>query len=229
MTDALKFPTNYQGARLPINYKAAKQALMECDRVDECKVWADKAEALATYARVSNDMEMEVIAKRVRLRAIAKAGELLLRIPNTHRGLHTAGAQLKGGSLPNPESRRGVGVAAGMRPQDVTQALAIARVPIEVREILIESPTPPAPSVLQGHPSRIRPRPVRLNRFTPGPEYREVFIHGGGITSFASFLKRHAPDKYFPFLSPDETERASRYLSSIHAWITEAQRLLRET
>lgn len=219
-------PTNFHAARLPVNYKAAKQALMECERVDECKNWADQAEAIATYARLSNDRELEVISKRIRLRAIAKAGELLLRIPNTNRGIHLAANQ---GSQPNPNSRAGVGRAAGMRPQDVTQALAIARVPIDVRELLIESDAPPAPSQLQTHPARIRPRPVRLNRFTPGPEYRAVFIQGGGLTAFKSFLKRHAPAEYFPRLAPEELKRAIAVLAFIRNWVAEAEAIISTT
>jgi hypothetical protein len=220
----VKVPVNFQGARLPINYKAAKQALAECDRVDECKTWADKAEAVATYARISSDREMELTARRIRLRAIARIGELLLQIPNTSRGLHTAGAQLKGGSLPNPASRLGIGRAAGLRPQDVNQALSIARIPPEIREVAIESADPPKPSVLEKHPARIRPRPVRFDRFTPGPEYRAVFLHAGGLTMFTSFLKKHPPEKYFPLLSPAECLRARRYLQVMHGWLAEAER-----
>lgn len=223
---AMTMPTAFQGARLPIRYAAAKRALRECEDLDECKHWGDQAEALATYARLAHDPEMEIIAKRVRLRAMARVGELLLRVPGDQRGLHTAGAQLKGGSLPNPQSRAGRGRAAGMRPQDVTQALSIARVPIEIRERLIERTPPPTPTQLQNHPQRIRPRPVRLNRFTPGPEYRQIFTHAGGMTSFASFLKRHEPAKYFPFMAPDEVTRAQRYLNFIGAWVAEANRAL---
>jgi len=37
-------------AQLPRTYEAAKRALSECSEVDECKDWADKAAALASYA-----------------------------------------------------------------------------------------------------------------------------------------------------------------------------------
>lgn len=206
--------------RLPINYQAAKRALIECEHVDECRDWANRAEAMATYAHLARDEQMELIARRVRLRAIARAGELLLSIPNNYRGLHLTSNQ---GSKPNPQSRAGVGRAAGMRPQDVTQALAIARVPLDVRELLIESTDPPPPSRLATHPGRIRPRPVRLDRFTPGPAYREMFIHAGGLCAFVSFLKRHPPADYLRELAPDETERARRYLDRIETWLAAAR------
>ena len=208
--------------RLPMSYKAAKRALIECEHVDECRDWANRAEALATYAHLARDEALELIARRVRLRAVARAGELLLMIPNNNRGLHLRGGG--GGSLPNPQSRLGVGRAAGMRVQDVTQALSIARVPVDIRELLIESPDPPPPSRLAVHPMRIRPRPVRLNRFTPGPQYRELF--GGGLIAFVSFLRRHPAPEYLPKFAPDEKLRASRYLSELESWIRIARKSL---
>ena len=39
------------GARLPRTYEAARAALAECQQLDECKDWADKAAALASYAK----------------------------------------------------------------------------------------------------------------------------------------------------------------------------------
>lgn len=42
-------------ARLPQSYEAAKNALANCMSIDECQTWANKAEALASYAKQSND------------------------------------------------------------------------------------------------------------------------------------------------------------------------------
>ena len=36
---------------LPVNYTAAKAALAECERIDECKSWSDKALALRSALR----------------------------------------------------------------------------------------------------------------------------------------------------------------------------------
>ncbi len=67
-------------ATLPAKYKAAKTALAECKRIDECKDWVDKSAALASYARQSNDPELEKMALRIRARASRRAGELLKEI-----------------------------------------------------------------------------------------------------------------------------------------------------
>ena len=42
-------------AQLPEKYEAAKTALAECARIDECKDWADKAHAMASYAKQADD------------------------------------------------------------------------------------------------------------------------------------------------------------------------------
>jgi hypothetical protein len=46
-------PTNIDisSARLPATYEQAKLALASCERIDECWEWANKAEALASYAK----------------------------------------------------------------------------------------------------------------------------------------------------------------------------------
>jgi hypothetical protein len=68
-------------ARLPETYKAAKAALAVCARIDECKDWADKAEAMASYARQSGDIELRKMADRIQRRAIDRVGELIRQIP----------------------------------------------------------------------------------------------------------------------------------------------------
>ncbi len=42
-------------ARLPRSYEEAKKAIAECARLDECAEWADKAAAIASYARQADD------------------------------------------------------------------------------------------------------------------------------------------------------------------------------
>jgi hypothetical protein len=42
----------------------AKAALAVCARIDECKDWADKAEAMASYARQSGDIELRKMTDR---------------------------------------------------------------------------------------------------------------------------------------------------------------------
>src|SRR5690554_3481448 len=89
-------------ARLPQTYEAAKSALAQCSAVDECKDWADKAAALASYAKQSNDDQLEKLALRIRARAIRRAGELLKQIEPGYG----ANQNIKDGSDPNVLTRK---------------------------------------------------------------------------------------------------------------------------
>jgi len=48
--------------------------------MDECKSWADKAEALSSYAKQANDNTLHRLADRIQARAIRREGELLEEI-----------------------------------------------------------------------------------------------------------------------------------------------------
>jgi hypothetical protein len=60
-----KLPAVRSEAPLPITYTEARAALERCERVDECAEWADRAGALASYARQARDRELEAMAKRI--------------------------------------------------------------------------------------------------------------------------------------------------------------------
>ena len=77
---------NIADARLPATYESAKQALAECSRIDECQNWADKAAALASYARQARDDTLFCFATRIKARALNRCGELLRQIPRAQAG-----------------------------------------------------------------------------------------------------------------------------------------------
>jgi|GEM_PF-2564550 len=74
------------GARYPRLYEKAKVAILECERLDECKTWADQSVALASYARQSEDKEMERSAMEIRFRALRRCGELIKKIEKSVGG-----------------------------------------------------------------------------------------------------------------------------------------------
>ncbi len=93
MTDELATLPDINDARLPTTYVRAVDALEKCQRADECKTWADKAAALASYARQSHDETLEKMAKRIRVRAIRRCGELLKQVEAGQTGPRVEGRQ----------------------------------------------------------------------------------------------------------------------------------------
>ena len=83
-------------ARLPAAYQYAQKAMAKCAQIDECKSWADKAAALASYARQAKDNTLRVLAERIQARAVRRCGELLEAVPsgqgskNQHRELRVS-------------------------------------------------------------------------------------------------------------------------------------------
>lgn len=99
----LKMPANLPSianATLPVVYQKAKEALATCDRIDECKDWADKTAALASYAKQSEDEALFKMAMRIRGRALRRCGELLREFQN--QGARTD-KQLRGGTDPKSQ------------------------------------------------------------------------------------------------------------------------------
>jgi hypothetical protein len=91
-------------AQLPVAYSRAREELAKCWRVDECKSWADKAQALASYAKQADDKGLYEVALRIQARAIRRCGELLKEVDSA-----------TGANLPNVERKGG-------RPFGRTQA-----------------------------------------------------------------------------------------------------------
>ena len=132
-------------ASLPATYEAAKAALAKCEQIDECKDWADKAEALAVYAKQANDPELRQMADRIQARAMRRAGELLQEIaPAT--GAKTD-LQPRDGADPKL-TRAQAAEDAGLSERQRKTALRVSKVPGVEFEKAVESPTPPTVTAL---------------------------------------------------------------------------------
>jgi hypothetical protein len=126
------------GVRLPATYEAAKQALSECTRVDECREWADKAAALRSYARQRDDPTLHNLAQRIQLRAIRRMGELSAELgieqPRDESGrLASSGKTAKSAVLKD----------AGISTSAAHRAERIASIPDSDFEADLAADTPP--------------------------------------------------------------------------------------
>jgi hypothetical protein len=140
-------------ARLPATYEAARTAIAECSRVDECKGWSDRAAALASYAKQAKDDSLRVMAVRIQARAVRRCGELLKQVP---RGdLSTRYGQE--GDHPPVITRTQVADDAGLSEHQRKTALRVATVPTEDFDYAVESQEPPTVTKLAALGTQDRP------------------------------------------------------------------------
>jgi hypothetical protein len=126
-------------ARLPETYEQAKTLLAKCDKIDECKDWADKAAALGSYARMSKDETLWKMAQRIQARAIRRCGELLSQFEK---------AQGANQNIRDDDSRMltrtDAATQAGLSEHERKTALRVAKVDATEFEAAIESDNPPS-------------------------------------------------------------------------------------
>lgn len=193
-------------ARLPETYEAAKTALAECTRIDECKDWADKAEALASYARQADDDTLRKMADRIQARAVRRAGELL-------KTYSSPGART---DLPNngtdARSQKEAAERAKMSQRQKETAVRVANVPADDFDAAVESNDPPTVTALaeQGKKSRV-PEP---------PEgFRQATHLIGAVRRFANFCDENAPELVAGGVLPQEIDGVRELVSTIDNWL----------
>jgi hypothetical protein len=200
-------------ARLPQAYESAKNALTQCVALDECKDWADKAAALASYAKQANDEELMKMATRIRDRAIRRAGELLAQVNG--QGARTDQLS-EGGHTKLTQDQ--VARDAGLSKHQQVQAVRIANIPREDFERQVDSDKPPTLSQLavQGI-QRPQPRPVvDLNGRDPS-EFNLALHYVGGWEMAAKDIAALEHERALTILTPSEINRLRAAIASIDA------------
>jgi hypothetical protein len=210
----MNLPANISvsGASLPQTYQNAQIALSQCSQVDECKDWADKAAALASYARQSQDQELERMAQRIRARAIRRASELYNQIepgkpgpkPELGEGGHTQ------------FSRESAARDAGMSKHQQMQMARIGNIPSDVFESQVESDNPPTLSQLAAQGTKKRENIVDLEGRDPH-EFNRALHYVADFEEAAKELERQSHDLILPTLNDKERQRMRAAINRIDA------------
>lgn len=203
---------NPASAQLPATYQNAKNALSECVQIDECVTWADKAAALASYAKQANDDEMMKMATRIRDRAIRRAGELLKQIEpgqGARDGKREAGT--------HPPLRQEVAAQAGMSPHQAKQAVRVANVPQEDFEKQVESSNPPTVTKLAEQGKKTAPKPVIDLKGRDPKEFNRSMHFVQALECYQREVEAMALDTILPVLIDSERERVRKAIAAIDA------------
>lgn len=185
--------------KLPVTYIAAKKALAECSRVDECQEWANKAAALASYARQAKDESLRRMADRIQARATRRCGELLKQVP-PHKG---------GGHQPvdQPASARAAAAReAGMSKHQKDTALRVASIPSQKFEEMVEAEPPAKVTTLADY---------GVERISVTPT-----LDVSAIRKFARFCGSADAASYAASVSdPDLKKELTALIGEIDSWL----------
>lgn len=199
-------------ASLPRTYQEAQVALSECSQIDECKDWADKASALASYARQADDHELERMAQRIRARAIRRAGELLKQIEPAPTGPKP---ELKAGDR-HQYGRMEAARQAGMSDHQAKQATRVANIPEREFEAQVDNPKPPTLSQFAAQGTKPRENIVDLQGRDPD-EFNLAMHYVGGFERIAKDLEKEPHEKAIPILNEKERQRLRAAIQRIDA------------
>jgi hypothetical protein len=198
-------------AELPQAYSNAKRALALCERVDECHDWADKAKAMASYAKQSKDMSLYKMAVRIQNRATRRCGELLMAIPaangaRTDLEPHTAAG-----------TRSDAAAEAGLSKRQKDTVLQVAAVPEESFEAQNESENPPTVTKLAAQGTK--KKPIDFEKLKIEPEnFKRATQVLGRITELANLLSENDASEIAAGVLKHEIPSAREHVVIIDRW-----------
>ncbi|GAC1573012.1 MAG: hypothetical protein NVS3B5_02280 [Sphingomicrobium sp.] len=199
-------PTNIEiaKARLPATYEQAKVALASCANIDECQDWANKAEALASYAKMADDDSLRVLADRIQARAVRRMGELLKQFDG--RGDHMK----KDGTVLSLTQTH-IAEKAGISERQVKTAVRVANVPEEKFEAAVEAPKPATVTALAEMGKQVRT--------VPAEGFRQATHLIGAVKRFAEFCLSNDPEGVASGVLPHEAGDLRGHVATIDSWL----------
>ena len=207
-------------ATLPAKYEAAKLALAECNRIDECKDWEDKMAAMASYAKQADDKSLELTALRIRARAANRCGELYAQIEKGHgKNNQYVQGKVKEGGTPPFQTRKDVAESIGHSPDQMKQKIRIANIPEAEFEALIESDSPPTLTELENLGKR-KGKPVYEQRGMTEKAWKAGMYFRGHLEDMAAHTKEFDPQDVVDGSTPEQRKEIRRNIKTIEGYLT---------
>lgn len=211
---------NVAAARLPQAYEAAKVALANCASLDECQEWANKAEALASYAKQADDDSLRKLADRIQARAVRRCGELLKTFDARGRP-----SEKNDGAVTNI-SQRDAASSAGISERQRVTAVRVANVPEREFNSVVDSDAPPTVTKLaemgrQQRQPAPEPKPEPPLDYTgPAPiDFVASSKLAGNVHRFAEFCAENDPVRMAGVVMPHQIAEFRRAVAAIDSWL----------
>jgi hypothetical protein len=208
-------------AKFPTSYEAAKIALAECSRIDECQDWADRTAALASYARQADDETLLKTATRIQARAIRRCGELLREIEPVHTGRPPKELGEAPPLITAPLTRAQAARDAGLSDDQRKQALRVANVPAEEFEEAVESEAPPTVTALAERGKQSAPKPLDDFQGRNPRDFHAYIAALGYVRDLHAFALQTEPKWIAAGASARERARVADLLPAVLGWLSD--------
>lgn len=205
MTTALPANINIARAKLPQTYEQAKSALANCASIDECRDWAIKAEALASYAKQADDDTLRKLADRIQARAVRRCGELLKQFDG--RG---GDRSKNNATVVSAPTQKSAADKAGMSQRQRETAVRVAKVPADKFDRAVEGDEPLTVTKLAEMGKRARPTPEGFTQAT------HLL---GAVKRFAEFCASNSPTLVAGGVMESEVPEVRQHVATIDAWL----------
>ncbi len=187
-----------------------------CSSIDECQEWADKAQAMASYARQAKDETLRKMADRIQARAIRRCGELLRQVPAAN-GSRTD-VEPQEGSHPRL-TREQAATDAGLSEHQRKTALRVAAVPEPEFVAQVESEAPPTVTALAKQGTAHKPQPLVDLGGIPAADYARATEAMGTLRRFADYCEAQNPARIAAALQPHEIATVRKHVAVVDAWL----------
>lgn len=191
---------------VPIEYEHALKALQACITIDETKYWSDKADALAAWAKIYHNDRATIEARRLKLHAYRRMGEL------AHE-LRPKSFQPDGkGMNPGPVALL---VESGLQRSQASQASRISKIPAQRFKAEVNRLHPPTPFNL-----------AKSISWRGSKVWLSVSQDACGPGQFRGFCRRHNPTDLARQLTISENRKAAEIAKEIFEWADEFDQAL---
>lgn len=184
---------------VPIQYEQAITALQECIELDEAKLWSDKADALAAWAKMYRDDKVSRQAKMLKLRAYRRMGQLAAEL---NPRIVKQGEGVGKGSVPG-SGPRSLLISHGLSVAQTAAARTLAKLPERKFEQVLKHPA---------EPTTIRSRLYY---------YKQWHHTQATLMTLRSRCRSHTPAQTVSEMHPEECKNARTLIAEVNEWLDE--------
>lgn len=193
---------------IPVSYQKAVTAIKECDAIDEAKDWADKMSALALYYKQSKDKTLEDYAKRIRIRAERRMGELLRQFDGKGKNQYSK----EDSTVDDTKlTQKHISEEIGLSKRQKDQSIRLSNIPEETFNNLVESENVPTLTQLAELGTKKNIKVVNQNN-------KDSWKVNERLKEIANLLKEYDAIYTIEGMDQDLIESTVKTISEIENW-----------